>query len=51
MACSETIIVIGGLNHVHVLNFLANFIKGKFGIKTEDTKNTVVNEEPFKLLS
>ena len=48
MAYSETRIVIGGLAHVPVLIFIANFIKGKFEIKTEETKETVVKEEPFK---
>ena len=42
MAYSEIRLVIGGLAHVPVLIFIANFIKGKFGIKTEETKNTVV---------
>ena len=50
MAYSETRIVIGGLAHVPVLIFIANFIKGKFGIKTEKTKNTLVNEEPVKII-
>ena len=50
MAYSETRIVIGGLAHVPVLIFIANFIKGKFGIKTEETKNTVVKEGLLKLL-
>ena len=50
MAYSETRIVIGGLAHVPVLIFIANFIKGKFWIKTEKTKNTVVKEEPFKVI-
>ena len=49
MAYSETRIVIGGLAHVPVLIFIANFIKGKFGIKTEETKDTLVKEEPFKI--
>jgi len=44
MAYSETRIVIGGLAHVPVLIFIANFINGKFGIKTEETKDTVVKE-------
>ena len=44
MAYSETRIVIGGLAHVPVLIFIANFIKGRFGIKTEETKDTVVKE-------
>ena len=48
MAYSETRIVIGGLAHVPVLIFIANFIKDKFGIKTEETKDTVVKEELIK---
>ena len=48
MAYSETRIVIGGLAHVPVLIFIANFIKGKFGIETENAKNTVLKEEPVK---
>ena len=44
MAYSETRIVIGGLAHVPVLIFIANFIKGKFGIKTEETKDTLVKD-------
>ena len=50
MAYSETRIVIGGLAHVPVLIFIANFIKGKFGIKTEQTKDTVVKGEPVKII-
>ena len=50
MAYSETRIVIGGLTHVPVLIFIANFIKGKFGIKTEKAKDTVVKEEPVKII-
>ncbi len=50
MAYSETRIVIGGLVHVPVLIFIANFIKGKFGIKTEETKDTVVKGEPVKII-
>ena len=42
MTYSETRIVIGGLAHVPVLIFIANFIKGKFVIKTEETKDIVV---------
>jgi len=49
MAYSETRIVIG-LTHVPVLIFIANFVKGKFGIKTEETKNTVVKGEPVKII-
>ena len=50
MAYSETRIVIGGLAHVPVLIFIGNFIKGKFGIKTEETKETLVYEEPVKII-
>ena len=50
MAYSETRIVIGGLAHVPVLIFIANFMKGKFGIKTEETKDTVVKGEPVKII-
>ena len=50
MAYSETRIVIGGLAHVPILIFIANFIKGKFGIKTEETKDNVVKEEPVKII-
>jgi hypothetical protein len=50
MAYSETRIVIGGLAHVPVLIFIANFIKGKFGIKTEGFKDTLVNEESVKII-
>ena len=50
MAYSETRIVIGGLAHVPVLIFIANFTKGKFGIKTEETKDSVVKEEPVKII-
>ena len=50
MAYSETRIVIGGLAHVPVLIFIANFIKGKFGIKTEKTKGILVKEEPVKII-
>ena len=48
MAYSETRIVIGGLAHVPILIFISNFIKNKFGIKTEETKDTVIKEEPVK---
>ena len=50
MAYSETRIVIGGLAHVPVLIFLANFIKGKFGIKTEEIKDTVIKGEQVKII-
>ena len=50
MAYSETRILIGGLAHVPVLVFIANFIKGKFEIKTEETKDTEVKKEPVKII-
>ena len=50
MAYSETRIVIEGLAHIPVLIFIANFIKGKFKIKTEKTKDTLVKEEPVKII-
>jgi hypothetical protein len=50
MAYSETRIVIGGLAHVPILIFIANFIKGKFGIKTEEIKDTVFKGEPVKII-
>ena len=50
MAYSETRIVIGGLAHVPGLIFIANFIKGKFVIKTEKAKETLVHEEPVKII-
>ncbi len=50
MAYSETRIVIGGLAHVPILIFIANFIKGKFGIKTEKVKDNLINEVPVKII-
>ena len=50
MAYSETRIVIGGLSNVPVLIFIANFIKEKFGIRTEEAKDTVVKEEQVKII-
>ena len=50
MAYSETRIVIGGLAHVPVLIFVVNFIRVKFGIKTEEVKVNIVNEEPVKII-
>ena len=50
MAYSETRIVIGGLAHIPVLIFIANFIKGRFGVKTKELKDTVVKEEPVKII-
>ena len=49
MAYSEIKIVIGGLAHVPVLIFIANFIKGRFLIKTKELKNTLVKDEPVKV--
>ena len=45
MAYSETRIVIGGLAHVPVLIFIANFIKGKLRIKTEEVTDNLVKEK------
>ena len=52
MAYSETRIVVGGLAHVPVLIFIANFIKGKFEIKTIKTLDldTVFKKEPVKII-
>ena len=50
MAYSEKRIVIGGLAHVPVLIFIANFIKGKLRIKTEEVIDNVVHEEPVKFI-
>jgi len=50
MAYSEIRIVLGGLVHVPVLIFIANFIKGKFRIKTKQAKGNVVKEEPIKII-
>ena len=50
MAYSETRIIIGGLAHVPVLIFIANFLKGKFGIKTAEFIDNVVHEEPVKII-
>ena len=50
MTYSETRIVIGGLAHVSVLISIANFIKGNFRIKTEEAIDTVVREEPVKVI-
>ena len=50
MAYSETRILVGGLAHVPVLIFIANFIKGKFGIKSEEVKGTVLKGEPVKII-
>jgi len=44
MVYSETRILVGGLAHVPVLIFIDNFMKGKFEIKTEETKDTVFRE-------
>ena len=49
MAYSETRIVIGGLAHIPVLIFIANLIKGKFRIKTEEVIDNLVNRESVKI--
>tara|TARA_B100000886_G_scaffold60897_1_gene37642 strand:- start:237 stop:527 length:291 start_codon:yes stop_codon:yes gene_type:complete len=49
MACSEIRILIGGLAHLSIL-FLTNFIKGKFGIKTEEVTDDGVYEELIKII-
>ena len=50
MAYSETKIVIGGLAHIPVLIFMANFIKGRFGVKKQEVKDTEVKEEIVKII-
>ena len=50
MAYSETRILIGGLAHVPILIFIANFIKGKFVIKIEEVKDNIVNEKLVKII-
>ena len=50
MAYSETRIVIGGLSHIPVLIFIANFIKGRFGDETEEIKDTKVTEDLVKII-
>ena len=50
MVYSETRIVMGCIAHVPILIFIANFIKGKFGIKTEEIKDTLVKGEPVKII-
>ena len=50
MAYSETRIVIGGLAHIPILIFITNFFKGKFGTKIEEAKDTIVEEELFKII-
>ena len=50
MTYSETRMVIGGLAHVPVLIFIADFIRGKFGIKTEEKKINLTKEQPVKII-
>ena len=50
MAYSETRIVIGGLAHVPVLIFIANFIKGMFRVEMEEAIETIFKEEPVKVI-
>ena len=51
MAYSETRIVMGGLAHGPILIFIANFIKGKLGVKPEEVIEKTVKEEPVKIFS
>ena len=46
MTVSETRIVINGLAHFPIIIFIGNFIKGKFGIETENA-NILFKEEPY----
>ena len=50
MAYSEIRIVFGGLAHFPILIFIANFIKVKFGVKSEEVKETLVKDEPVKVI-
>ena len=50
MAYSETRIIIGGLAHVPILILITNFIKVKFGVLTEEGKESVVKQEPVKVI-
>ncbi len=50
MAYSETKIVIGGLAHIPVLIFIVNFIKSRFGVKTEEIKNNEFKEDLVKII-
>ena len=50
MAYSETRIILGALAHIPILILIVNFIKGKFVIKTEEVKNTIVKEDPVKII-
>ena len=50
MVYSETRIILGGLAHIPVLIFIANFIKVKFGIKTKEAIGNVIKEEPVKII-
>ena len=50
MAYSDRRIVIGGLAHIPVLIFIANFVKGKFGIKAKEVNEPEVKKEPVKVI-
>ena len=50
MAYSDTRIVIGGLAHIPVLIFIANLVKGKFGIKAKEVNEPEVKKEPVKVI-
>ena len=49
MTYSDTRIVIGGLAHIPVLIFIANFFKGKLGIKVKEVNEPEVKEELVKV--
>ena len=50
MAYSESRIVLGGLVHVPVLIFIANFIKNKFGVETKKGIENIIKEESIKVI-
>ena len=50
MAYSETKVIIGGLAHVPIIIFIANFVKGKFETKAADTKEIRVKKDPIKVI-
>tara|TARA_B100000886_G_scaffold119222_1_gene80148 strand:- start:293 stop:448 length:156 start_codon:yes stop_codon:yes gene_type:complete len=50
MIYSETRIVICGKAHVPDLILIANFIKGKLGIKTKEVIDNVIYDEYIKIM-
>ena len=50
MAYSETRIVISSLAHVLVLVFVANLLKVSLELKLKRQKDTVLKEEPVKII-